>query len=157
MNSVDWWPCSSSIALTCFCIMLGVLISRVSNIRRHLGILDQLRTLPAQVEGPGVCPLEGAPEQVSHSQNISGSRTVCQYTLPPRPEEPSPEDCCQSGCVNCVWDIYRKELEEWNELAGSDKGKVDSALSEEQRARRKLVETSLDAFEALERQLASGR
>ena len=28
-----------------------------------------------------------------------------------RPQEP--DNCCMSGCVNCVWDSYREEVEEW--------------------------------------------
>ncbi|KAI5794284.1 oxidoreductase-like protein, partial [Peziza echinospora] len=28
-----------------------------------------------------------------------------------KPEEP--DNCCMSGCVNCVWDLYREDLEEW--------------------------------------------
>lgn len=31
--------------------------------------------------------------------------------IPPRPEEP--DNCCMSGCVNCVWDRYREDVEEW--------------------------------------------
>lgn len=31
--------------------------------------------------------------------------------VPPRPEEP--DNCCMSGCVDCVWDRYRDELEAW--------------------------------------------
>lgn len=32
--------------------------------------------------------------------------------VPPRPDEP--DNCCMSGCVNCVWDLYRDEIEEWS-------------------------------------------
>lgn len=28
-----------------------------------------------------------------------------------KPEEP--DNCCMSGCVNCVWDTYREEMEQW--------------------------------------------
>ncbi|KAF2863814.1 hypothetical protein K470DRAFT_82922 [Piedraia hortae CBS 480.64] len=31
--------------------------------------------------------------------------------LPPKPEEP--DNCCMSGCENCVWNLYRDEMEEW--------------------------------------------
>jgi hypothetical protein len=31
--------------------------------------------------------------------------------VPPKPDEP--DNCCMSGCVNCVWDRYRDEMEEW--------------------------------------------
>lgn len=30
------------------------------------------------------------------------------------PEKPMPGDCCGSGCVRCVWDVYYDELEEYN-------------------------------------------
>jgi hypothetical protein len=39
------------------------------------------------------------------------SRMIAGVLVPPRPEEP--DNCCMSGCVNCVWDLYREELEEW--------------------------------------------
>lgn len=26
---------------------------------------------------------------------------------------PEPDNCCMSGCVNCVWDTFREEVEEW--------------------------------------------
>ncbi|PQE19862.1 Oxidoreductase protein [Rutstroemia sp. NJR-2017a BVV2] len=39
------------------------------------------------------------------------SRLVAGVLVPPRPSEP--DNCCMSGCVNCVWDRYRDEVEEW--------------------------------------------
>ena len=38
-------------------------------------------------------------------------RTVNGVPIPPRPEEP--DNCCMSGCVHCVWDDYRDEVESW--------------------------------------------
>ncbi|PHH78238.1 hypothetical protein CDD80_7192 [Ophiocordyceps camponoti-rufipedis] len=40
------------------------------------------------------------------------STTVAGVTVPPRPREP--DNCCMSGCVNCVWDRYRDDMEEWS-------------------------------------------
>lgn len=33
--------------------------------------------------------------------------------LPPRPEAPEPGDCCGSGCVRCVLDLYDERLRDW--------------------------------------------
>jgi Oxidoreductase-like protein, N-terminal len=38
-------------------------------------------------------------------------RTVNGVPVPPRPAEP--DNCCMSGCVHCVWDDYRDEVEGW--------------------------------------------
>ena len=38
-------------------------------------------------------------------------RTVNGVPVPPRPDEP--DNCCMSGCVHCVWDDYRDEVEGW--------------------------------------------
>ncbi|KAM6596820.1 hypothetical protein CsatA_007344 [Cannabis sativa] len=39
---------------------------------------------------------------------------------PPPPEKPLPGDCCGSGCVRCLWDIYYDELEDYNKLYKTD-------------------------------------
>ena len=36
--------------------------------------------------------------------------------LPPRPEPPDPADCCGSGCVRCIHDIYEEALAHWERL-----------------------------------------
>ena len=43
--------------------------------------------------------------------------------LPPRPVEPSPEECCGRGCENCVYVYYERALFRWQE-------KVAAILSE---------------------------
>ncbi|TWU76036.1 hypothetical protein ED733_007283 [Metarhizium rileyi] len=40
------------------------------------------------------------------------STYVAGVLVPPRPEEP--DNCCMSGCVNCVWDQFREDMEEWS-------------------------------------------
>lgn len=57
------------------------------------------------------------------------ARVIAGVKVPARPEEPT--NCCMSGCVNCVWELYKDELEEWrqqrkqakHELLFSDKYK----------------------------------
>ncbi|KAM0270884.1 hypothetical protein ACHAQH_009268 [Verticillium albo-atrum] len=37
---------------------------------------------------------------------------IAGVLVPPRPVEP--DNCCMSGCVNCVYDLFQEELEEWS-------------------------------------------
>jgi hypothetical protein len=39
------------------------------------------------------------------------SQLIGGVLVPPKPDEP--DNCCMSGCVNCVWDLYRDDMEEW--------------------------------------------
>lgn len=65
------------------------------------------------------------------SQNVAG------ILVPPRPDEP--DNCCMSGCVNCVWDRYRDELEEWAEQSAKARLKV-----QEQRAKTRAAGASVN-------------
>ncbi|KAJ2067766.1 hypothetical protein GGI08_001210, partial [Coemansia sp. S2] len=38
-------------------------------------------------------------------------------TLPPKPEPPSNDDCCLSGCEFCVWDLYDDDMREYQKQA----------------------------------------
>ncbi|KAF2487784.1 oxidoreductase-like protein [Neohortaea acidophila] len=66
----------------------------------------------SRLAGPG----ERKKEIRAASQNVAG------ILVPPRPEEP--DNCCMSGCVNCVWDMYRDELEEWAEQSSKARVKL---------------------------------
>ena len=48
-----------------------------------------------------------------------------------RPKEP--DNCCMSGCVNCVWDAYREEVEEW--AAARRKREVEAGGEKHARAK----------------------
>ncbi|KAL8852951.1 MAG: hypothetical protein Q9221_002201 [Calogaya cf. arnoldii] len=52
-----------------------------------------------------------------------------------RPREP--DNCCMSGCVNCVWDAYREEVEAW---AARRKKDISMAGGEEEVEKRKARE-----------------
>lgn len=47
----------------------------------------------------------------TRAESKATAREIAGIMVPPKPEEP--DDCCMSGCVNCVWDMYGEELEEW--------------------------------------------
>ena len=65
-------------------------------------------------EAPNKAPkqLQSPPTAVAGSEKLP----------PAAPEKPLPGDCCGSGCVRCVWDVYYEELEEYNKLYKSDSG-----------------------------------
>lgn len=52
-------------------------------------------------------------ETPSASDTQAGHVRVRDVQVPVRPRAPGPEDCCMSGCVNCVHTIYLDELEEY--------------------------------------------
>lgn len=61
------------------------------------------------------------PENIDNEKDLEeGSKTKKELTLPPPPEKPLPGDCCGSGCVRCVWDIYYEELEAYDKLCKSN-------------------------------------
>jgi cytochrome-b5 reductase len=33
-----------------------------------------------------------------------------------KPQPPASNECCESGCDPCVWDIYRAALQQWERI-----------------------------------------
>lgn len=49
----------------------------------------------------------------STSRVIRGEpKNICGVMVPDKPLEP--DNCCMSGCVNCVWQIFDEDIKEWN-------------------------------------------
>ena len=93
--------------------------------------------------GPETRPIENLPvpekeELLSKARIVFGSRLagpaerrdqihrasqdIAGVLVPPRPEEP--DNCCMSGCVNCVWDLFRDEMEEWAAKSNEARRKI---------------------------------
>ncbi|KAJ4985667.1 oxidoreductase-like protein [Stagonosporopsis vannaccii] len=54
----------------------------------------------------------------------AASTEVAGIRVPPKPAEP--DNCCMSGCVNCVWDMYRDEMEEWAEQSAKARAAIQA-------------------------------
>ncbi|KAK1822412.1 hypothetical protein LTR12_003171 [Friedmanniomyces endolithicus] len=65
----------------------------------------------------------GRPDPSDRKRFLEGkSQLIAGVMVPPRPEEP--ENCCMSGCVNCVWDLFRDEMEEWAARSGEARARM---------------------------------
>ncbi|CAN6198663.1 unnamed protein product [Urochloa humidicola] len=59
-------------------------------------------------------PRDGAGGATKPDAAPSPSPAPAPLPLPEPPEKPLPGDCCGSGCVRCVWDIYFDELDAYD-------------------------------------------
>uniref|UniRef100_A0A8D0KIW7 NADH-cytochrome b5 reductase-like n=1 Tax=Salvator merianae TaxID=96440 RepID=A0A8D0KIW7_SALMN len=61
-----------------------------------------------------------------------------------RPREPLPSQCCGSGCKPCIYDLYQKELKQWEEA----KAKNDKSLLAVKKQQGSNSELNPEAFTA---------
>ncbi|KAL7104586.1 hypothetical protein ACP275_08G254900 [Erythranthe tilingii] len=73
---------------------------------------DQSKEKDIQPGNAGATDLRDSGEEKQKESEKSKSTPP----IPPPPEKPLAGDCCGSGCVRCVWDVYYDELEEYNKL-----------------------------------------
>lgn len=51
-------------------------------------------------------------DRVSSSRIMMGEpRIIAGVKVPDKPIEP--DNCCMSGCINCVWEIYNDDIKDW--------------------------------------------
>lgn len=58
----------------------------------------------------------------------AASQSVAGIMVPPKPTEP--DNCCMSGCVNCVWDMYRDDMEEWAQKSAQARAAMQAQRQE---------------------------
>ncbi|SCU94693.1 LANO_0E07712g1_1 [Lachancea nothofagi CBS 11611] len=57
--------------------------------------------------------VKGDPPRSSSRIVRGDARYISGISVPEKPSEP--DNCCMSGCVNCVWEIYNDDLREWKD------------------------------------------
>lgn len=83
-----------------------------------------------------------------------------------RPREP--DNCCMSGCVHCVWDVWRVEVEAWAEGRrldcstrekgeGVEKGEEGEERGDGDEGLFDGVDVGIRAFMEMEKRLREGR
>lgn len=56
--------------------------------------------------------IKGETRESSSRMNVGKPRMIAGVKVPDRPMEP--DNCCMSGCINCVWELYNDDVKEWN-------------------------------------------
>lgn len=53
-------------------------------------------------------------DRKSTSRVLRGEpRIIGGINVPDKP--PEPDNCCMSGCINCVWELFDEDIKDWNE------------------------------------------
>lgn len=55
--------------------------------------------------------LDGSGREASSRRDVNAPRLIAGVLVPHKPIEP--DNCCMSGCVNCVWEQYNDDIRDW--------------------------------------------
>ncbi|KAL3232238.1 hypothetical protein RNJ44_04154 [Nakaseomyces bracarensis] len=56
--------------------------------------------------------LKGEPPKSTSRILTGGTKEIAGVAVPEKPGQP--DNCCMSGCVNCVWELYNDDVRYWN-------------------------------------------
>ncbi|KAI8386355.1 related to UPF0651 protein YPL107W, mitochondrial [Nakaseomyces glabratus] len=57
--------------------------------------------------------LKGEPPKSTSRILTGGSKLIAGVEVPEKPGQP--DNCCMSGCVNCVWELYNDDVRYWKQ------------------------------------------
>ena len=90
---------------------------------------EEALLLNEQVSEPSLRPIGKLSQSSQSQQQIKSEDLVVtkKNPKPIEPREPDPDECCGSGCMPCVFDVYsekmdkyKEELEKWQKENGID-------------------------------------
>ena len=69
-------------------------------------------------QGIGFSHFQAAATSLAHPFRLESVDATERPTMmnEEAPLPPAPNECCESGCDPCVWDIYYAALRQWQEL-----------------------------------------
>ncbi|XP_020079861.1 uncharacterized protein LOC109703597 [Ananas comosus] len=82
-----------------------------------MGSLNRNEEVAGEEKEKGKAP--ASEESQSQSQSQSPQTQKQKQKQLQAPEKPLPGDCCGSGCVRCVWDVYYEELDAYQKSLSS--------------------------------------
>ncbi|KAH7311548.1 oxidoreductase-like protein [Stachybotrys elegans] len=95
---------------------------------------EPIETTPTDSQSPLGQLRRRRAEYLEHGSSKQAQSTyVAGVYIPPKPEEP--DNCCMSGCVNCVWDRYREDFEEWTAQTKEAEARLAQAKSDKSAAK----------------------
>ncbi|KAL1195450.1 hypothetical protein V5N11_030724 [Cardamine amara subsp. amara] len=107
-----------------------VLLSMRFGLTRHFPLKRSFASITTESNSPVITMattesknlVKTSTEEKDNKKEETEDKKEEEVLLPPPPEKPDPGDCCGSGCVRCVWDVYYEQLEEYNnKISGETK------------------------------------
>lgn len=97
------------------------------------------RLIPRKADLAGLTPqqrmekvfggrIRGDERQSSSRLTRSEPMRIAGIEVPAKP--PEPDNCCMSGCINCVWELYRDDINIWNKKRKEAAHKLNSQDSD---------------------------
>lgn len=72
--------------------------------------------------------LSGETRESSSRLTRGQPRTIMGIKVPDKP--PEPDNCCMSGCINCVWELYKDDIKDWNDVRKEAAEKVNQSKTD---------------------------
>lgn len=74
--------------------------------------IDQTLTPEQRIEKIFGGRIKGDAPRSSSRINRGEAKVIAGITVPDKPKEP--DNCCMSGCINCVWELFNEDVKDWN-------------------------------------------